>query len=263
MRVIKIVLLLAVASGLLEVFAGCTTATSQLHAESQDHSVTVLATCGGGLDDSLSAKAKAELGNGGELSAERLSSVKATLINDGALNSADKLKAFDIFIKCALEVDKRIRDGQPPTSPLTQLTGRQWYLHKARYESITVTQEKEPPYAVRLTAVEAGTGKKEFSQGGIEDAYWIRFRNDGMVETNCTNNQTAHPEDVLFSRGCTASWTPANGGSLITVKNGSLFPPTFVADQAKFMVTIKQNKLVLTRQEGSHLTLVEGTFDAE
>lgn len=225
--------------------------------------MTVLATCGGGLDDSLSAKAKAQLGNGGELSAERLSSVRATLINDGSLNSADKLKAFDIFTKCALEVDKRIRDGQPRTSPLSQLTGRQWYLHKARYEATTVTQEKEPPYAVRLTAVEAKTGKKESYVNHIEDAYWIRFRDDGIVETNCTNNQTAHPEDVLFSRGCTASWTLASDGNLITVKNGSLFPPTFIADQAKFTVSIKQNKLVLTRQEGSHLTMVEGTFDAE
>lgn len=225
--------------------------------------MTVLATCGGGLDDSLSAKAKAQLGNGGELSAERLSSVRATLINDGSLNSADKLKAFDIFTKCALEVDKRIRDGQPPTSPLSQLTGRQWYLHKARYEASTVMQEKEPPYSVRLTAVEASTGKKASSERGIEDAFWIRFRDDGMVESNCTNNQTAHPEDLLFSVGCTATWKPAADGSLITVKNGSLFPPTFAAEQAKFTVSIKQNKLVLTRQEGSHLTLVEGTFDAE
>lgn len=254
MRTIKRSLLLVIASGLFGVVAGCTTATSQLHAESQDHSVTVLAMCGGGLDDSLSAKAKAQLGNGGELSAERLSSVKATLINDGSLNSTDKLKAFDIFTKCALEVDKRIRDGQPPRSPLSQLTGRKWYLHKAQYEATTVTQEKEPPYTVRLTAVEVGTGKKESSQGGIEDAYWISFRNDGMIETNCTNNQTAHPEDILFSRGCTASWTPAGDGGLITVKNGSLFPPTFIVEQAKFTVRIKQNELVLTRQEGSHLT---------
>ena len=163
----------------------------------------------------------------------------------------------------SLEVDKRIRGGQSPMSPLSQLTGRQWYLHKAQYEARTVTQEKVPPYSVRLIAAEAKTGKKASYEGGIEEAYWIRFRDDGMVETNCTNNQTAHPEDVLFSQGCAAGWTPACDGKLITVKNGSLFPLTFVAEQAKFTVSIKQNKLVLSRQEGSHLTMVEGNFDAE
>jgi hypothetical protein len=245
--------------------AGCATKTASLGTEAQDHTVTVLATCGGGLDESTAAKAKAELGHGGELSAETLSSVRASLISDGTLKSEDRIKAFDIFTKCALEVDKRIRDGRPAASPVAGLVGRQWYLQEAQYESAVVDQKKHPPQTVELTSKIMKSGDVRTQQRDISEALWIRFHEDGRVETNFTMAPHIPGEDpdVLFGEGSTASWTSSNDRDLITVRNGTLYPPTFTPEQAKFEVSVHGAKLVLTRAEGAPNVLVKGTFIAE
>ncbi|MCA8063118.1 MULTISPECIES: hypothetical protein [unclassified Burkholderia] len=245
--------------------AGCATKTSSLGTEAQDHTVTVLATCGGGLDESTAAKAKTELGHGGELSAETLSSVRASLISDGTLKSEDRIKAFDIFTKCALEVDKRIRDGRPAASPVAGLIGRQWYLQEAQYEGAVVDQKKHPPQTVELTSKIMKSGDVHTQQRDISEALWIRFHENGQVETNFTMAPHIPGEDpdVLFGEGSTASWTSSNDRDLITVRNGNLYPPTFTPEQAKFEVSVHGAKLVLTRAEGAPNVLVKGTFIAE
>jgi hypothetical protein len=239
---------------------GCATKTSLLQTETQDHTVTVLATCGAGLDDSISAKAKAQLGQGGEISAEALSSVKASLVNDGTLKSEDKLKAFDIFTKCALEMDKRIRDGKPANAVVSSLVGKQWYLRHARYENVVVDQTKEPPYSVKRTAHDVRSDEVRTEEQPISDAYWIRFREDGMVETNFTNRNIN--ADVLFGHGCANRWTALNDGAAVWVQNGWIFPPE-PSEEAKFKVTMNGKKLVLERLEGSHQVLVDGDFQAD
>ncbi|GJH22667.1 hypothetical protein CBA19CS22_39015 [Caballeronia novacaledonica] len=227
--------------------------------------MTVLATCGGGLDESTAAKAKAQLGHGGEISAETLSSVRASLISDGTLKSEDRIKAFDIFTKCALEVDKRIRDGQTTASPVAGLIGRQWYLQEAQYESAIVDQKKHLPHTVELTSRILKSGTVRTQRSDISDALWIRFREDGRVETNfmMAPHVPGEDPDVLFGEGSAADWTSSNERNLITVRNGTRYPPTFVAEQAKFEVSVRGASLVLTRAEGAPHVLIKGTFIAE
>lgn len=261
----KLKLVSMVACLALGLVAGCATKTASLGTEARDHTVTVLATCGGGLDESTAAKAKAELGHGGELSAEALSSVRASLISDGTLKSEDRIKAFDIFTKCALEVDKRIRDGQAAASPVANLIGRQWYLQEAQYESAVVDQKKHLPHTVELTSKILKSGDVRTQQRDISEALWIRFQEDGRVETNFTMapQMPGEDPDVLFGEGSAASWASSNDRDLITVHNGTRYPPTFVAEQAKFEVSVHGAKLVMTRAEGAPNVLIKGTFIAE
>ncbi|SAL03592.1 hypothetical protein AWB77_06825 [Caballeronia fortuita] len=248
------------------VTAGCATKTSTLGAEARDHSVTILATCGGGLDESIGAKATAELSHGGEVSAEALSTVRASLISDGTLKSDDRIKAFDIFTKCALEVDKRIRDEkQTPASKVAALVGRQWYLQRGQYENWIVEQKKHPPHTVEVTSKSLDSGIVDKQQGNIADALWIRFREDGRIETNFTAAPRAprNDPDLLFGEGSAADWTSSSERNVITVHNGSLYPPSFVAEQAKFEANVRGDKLVLTKLEGAPNVLLKGTFIAE
>lgn len=238
---------------------GCATKTSLLQTEAQDHTITILAMCGAGLDDSVSAKAEAQIGHGGEISAEMLSSVKASLINDGTLKSEDKVKAFDIFTKCALEMDKRIRAGKPTNPLISSLIDKQWYLQHVRYENLIVNQLKEPPYSVKLTERDVQSSKVHTQEQPISNAYWIRFRKDGMIESNCTNRNT--DDDIFFGYGCASRWTSLNNGGAIWVQNGTFTPPT-PPEEAKFKVSMDGKTLVLQRLEGSHHTLVNADFQA-
>jgi len=86
--------------------AGCASKISSLGTENNDHSLTILSTCGGGLSEGLTGKLRAELQKrSASADAEALLSIRM------AMSDSDKLQ-YDAFTKCALEVDKRIRDGK-------------------------------------------------------------------------------------------------------------------------------------------------------
>lgn len=240
--------------------AGCASKVSTLGAEGNDHSLTILSTCGGGLSEGLTGKLRAELQNrSASADAEALLSIKM------AMSDSEKLK-YDEFTKCALEMDKRIRDEkrtENKTARIFPLVDTAWEARELEYEDREIRFSRPSASEISITAKGKGHSSQQqsFSSNMMP---WFRFVDGGILrtETNGHDHRLDPKWSLFFSAGSDAGWEPGGKPGTLRVRNGTLFPPSFSApEEAAYEFELRDTRLTLVRLEGPPNSLKRGVFE--
>lgn len=238
---------------LAAVIAGCASKTSSLGTESDDHSLTILSICGGGLSEGLTGKLRAEIQKrSGSADVEAIWSVKM------AMSDSEKLQYAE-FTKCALEMDKRIREGKKQNAAAASSTARlsetTWVAQKLIYSDreVTYTRTSDSEMEMKVIADGQPTRKQTVSTKSLPS---IHFTSNGTIESAYAEI----PGAVFFQTRSGSYWQAGGEPNTLLVKNSVRFPPDFVADEIKFKIDADKSELTLVRRDGPPESLKRGVF---